>query len=267
MPFMPYGFQAHVDGTETRGVMAAAAIIFFAFYGFDAVSTAAEETGNPGRDLVRGIVGSMVVCTVIYIAVAGGGAGLVAVSGVCFQRGAVGACACGTLDSPVAANLIAAAAIVALPTVILGVSVWAESHLLCDGAGWVVAGAAGEGECADGGACDDDPWLLRLSFRLLRASFRFLRSLSLPMLGRLLAFVAVAGCVMALRVLQPARPRVFRMPLVWVVGPLAVVGCIYLFFSLPEVTRDQVLYLECDWAGCLLCVCDAWQHIGKRLRG
>ena len=50
--------------------MAAAAIIFFAFYGFDAIATAAEETKNPERDLTIGIVGSMVVCVLIYMAVA-----------------------------------------------------------------------------------------------------------------------------------------------------------------------------------------------------
>ena len=62
-PFMPYGFpkSGAADGVEV-GVMAAAAIIFFAFYGFDAIATAAEETKNPGRDLTIGIVGSMVVC-------------------------------------------------------------------------------------------------------------------------------------------------------------------------------------------------------------
>ncbi len=70
-PFMPYGFakQMGADGVE-RGVMAAAAIIFFAFYGFDAISTAAEETKNPKRDLSIGIIGSMLGCTLIYIVVA-----------------------------------------------------------------------------------------------------------------------------------------------------------------------------------------------------
>ena len=70
-PFMPYGFNAHVDADGTkRGVMAAAAVIFFAFYGFDAISTAAEEAKNPGRDLTIGIVGSMLACAAIYMLVA-----------------------------------------------------------------------------------------------------------------------------------------------------------------------------------------------------
>ena len=70
-PFMPYGFPKSMgaDGVE-RGVMAAAAIIFFAFYGFDAISTAAEETKKPERDLAIGIVGSMLICTALYLVVA-----------------------------------------------------------------------------------------------------------------------------------------------------------------------------------------------------
>src|SRR3546814_13447191 len=65
------------DGVE-RGVMAAAAIIFFAFYGFDAIATAAEEAKNPDRDLQIGIAGSMVACVLIYIAVAVTAAGAIA---------------------------------------------------------------------------------------------------------------------------------------------------------------------------------------------
>jgi APA family basic amino acid/polyamine antiporter len=69
-PFMPFGFgKSGAPGAEV-GVMAAAAIIFFAFYGFDAIATAAEEAKNPGRDLSIGIVGSMLACVVIYMAVA-----------------------------------------------------------------------------------------------------------------------------------------------------------------------------------------------------
>src|SRR5690606_398850 len=71
-PFSPFGFVKSVgaDGAE-RGVMAAAAIIFSAFYGFDAIATAAEETRNPKRDLAIGIMGSMLACAAIYTIVAG----------------------------------------------------------------------------------------------------------------------------------------------------------------------------------------------------
>src|SRR5882672_9844526 len=117
-PFMPYGFGAHDDGTGKRGVMAAAAIIFFAFYGFDAVSTAAEETRNPSRDLVRGIIGSMIVCTIIYIGVAAAALGAMPFLGFASSPEPL-AHVLRTLGSPFAASLIAAVAVVALPTVIL----------------------------------------------------------------------------------------------------------------------------------------------------
>src|SRR3546814_5328010 len=67
---MPYGFGSVESGGEKRGVMAAAAIVFFAFYGFDAVATSAEEAKNPKRDLTIGIISSMLVCTLIYMGVA-----------------------------------------------------------------------------------------------------------------------------------------------------------------------------------------------------
>src|SRR6478735_7071804 len=80
-PFMPFGFpKSGASGSEV-GVMAAAAIIFFAFYGFDAIATAAEEAKNPSRDLAIGIVGSMAVCVVIYMVIAAVSVGAVVYSG------------------------------------------------------------------------------------------------------------------------------------------------------------------------------------------
>ncbi|RAX28998.1 amino acid permease, partial [Enterococcus sp. HPCN18] len=60
-----------------HGVMAAAAIIFFAFYGFDAISTAAEETKNPQRNVPIGLIGSLLFCTIFYILVAAGAIGTI----------------------------------------------------------------------------------------------------------------------------------------------------------------------------------------------
>src|SRR3712207_4383739 len=81
-PFMPFGFPKSGPPGAEVGVMAAAAIIFFAFYGFDAIATAAEETKNPGRDLSIGIVGSMLICVVIYMAVAAAAIGAVVYTGL-----------------------------------------------------------------------------------------------------------------------------------------------------------------------------------------
>jgi hypothetical protein len=122
-PFMPNGFSAHVPAgaapdSAKIGVMAAASLIFFAFYGFDAISTAAEEAKNPERDLAIGIVGSMIACTAIYMIVAA-----VAVGALSYTR-------FGSSPEPLAlilreidqggiATIVAAAAAVALPTVLL----------------------------------------------------------------------------------------------------------------------------------------------------
>jgi APA family basic amino acid/polyamine antiporter len=118
-PFMPYGFAKSMgpDGVE-HGVMAAAAIIFFAFYGFDAISTAAEETKNPGRDLSIGIIGSMIGCTIVYVLVALAAVG--AMSYAVFGHSAEPlALIMRQLGHPTAAMVIGVIAIIALPTVLL----------------------------------------------------------------------------------------------------------------------------------------------------
>jgi APA family basic amino acid/polyamine antiporter len=70
-PFMPYGWFGHGEDGRPIGVLAGASLVFFAYVGFDAVSTAAEEASNPRRDLPIGIIGSLVFCTLIYIVVSG----------------------------------------------------------------------------------------------------------------------------------------------------------------------------------------------------
>jgi APA family basic amino acid/polyamine antiporter len=118
-PFLPFGVTGHVgpDGTN-RGVLAAASIIFFAFYGFDAVSTAAEEAKNPGRDMTIGIVGSMLACIVIYIGVATCAIGAVPVARFANSPEPL-AVVLRSLGSATAAKFFGAAAVAALPTVIL----------------------------------------------------------------------------------------------------------------------------------------------------
>ena len=117
-PFMPYGFAKHGPPGAEVGVMAAAAIIFFAFYGFDAIATAAEEAKNPSRDLAIGIVGSMLICVLIYMAV-----GAAAIGAEPYARFAKGADPLAQIlrdiGWPLASKLLALSASVGLPTVIL----------------------------------------------------------------------------------------------------------------------------------------------------
>src|SRR3712207_4931288 len=118
-PFSPYGFPKTVgpDGVE-RGVMAAAAIIFFAFYGFDAIATAAEEAKNPGRDLAIGIVGSMVACVIIYMAVAAAAIGAISYTRFANSPEPL-ALVLREIGQRGAAGFLGASAVIALPTVIL----------------------------------------------------------------------------------------------------------------------------------------------------
>jgi len=237
VPFMPYGFAAHQDGAEVRGVMAAAAIIFFAFYGFDAVSTAAEETKDPDKDLVKGIVGSMLVCTVLYMAVAAAALGAMPFMGFASSPEPL-AHVLRSLGHPVAATLIAAAAVIALPTVILAFLygqtriffVMARDGLLPQSLVRVNA-KTGTPNLITG--------LTAIIVAVGAALFPLAEIAELANAGTLLAFVAVAACMLALRVREPDRRRAFRTPLPWVVGTAAILGCAYLFFSLPDITRTR----------------------------
>jgi APA family basic amino acid/polyamine antiporter len=235
-PFMPYGFAAHVEDGQVRGVMAAAAIIFFAFYGFDAVSTAAEETIDPERNLAKGIVGSMVVCTLLYMAVAAAALGAMHFMEFANSPEPL-AHVLRTLEHPFAARVIGAAAILALPTVILAFLygqtriffVMARDGLLPEGLGSVNAKT---------GTPIRITLVTAVIVAIIAALFPLAEIAELANAGTLAAFVAVALCMLMLRLRDPHRPRAFKTPLPWLVGPLAVIGCIYLFISLPEKTRN-----------------------------
>ena len=233
-PFMPFGFgKSGAPGAEV-GVMAAAAIIFFAFYGFDAIATAAEEAKNPGRDLSIGIVGSMLACVVIYMAVAAAAVG--ALSYTRFSNSPEPlALILRQLDQPGAATFLAVSAVIALPTVILaffyGQSriffVMARDGLLPRS----LAKVSGRGS----------PVRITIFTAILVAILAGLIPLdelaALANAGTLTAFIAVAVCMLIMRRRAPDAPRTFRTPLPWLVGLVAILGCAYLFYSLPQTTQ------------------------------
>jgi APA family basic amino acid/polyamine antiporter len=239
-PFAPYGLGSEADAEGvTRGVMAAAAIVFFAFYGFDAVATSAEEARNPGRDLTIGIIGSMLVCTLIYM--------LVAISAVgAVNHELVGdsaeplAFVMRTLDHPLAAKLIGLAALIALPSVIL-VMMYGQSRI------FFVMARDGllPRKLSEVSPRTGSPVLITAVTGVFVAAiagfFRLDEIAELANAGTLLAFIAVAVCMMVLRKRSPELPRVFRCPQPFVVGSLAVLGCVYLIFSLPNATLVRFL--------------------------
>jgi APA family basic amino acid/polyamine antiporter len=237
-PFMPYGFpKSGAPGSEV-GVMAAAAIIFFAFYGFDAIATAAEETRNPGRDLKIGIIGSMFACIIIYMAVAGSAIGALAYTRFANSPEPL-ALILREIGQGTAAKYLAVSAVVALPTVILaffyGQSriffVMARDGLLPQGLALVTARGS-----------PVRITIFTASIVAILAGLIPLADLAaLANAGTLTAFIAVTICMLVMRRRAPELERRFRTPAAWPVGIAGILGCLYLFYSLPQ--RTQLWFL------------------------
>lgn len=234
-PFAPFGFGANSDGEGVkRGMMGAAAIIFFAFYGFDAISTAAEETKRPDRDLAIGIVGSMAACTLIYLLV--GAAAVGAVSYTEFGQSAEPlALILDRLGQGTIASIVALAAAIALPTVLLAFF-YGQSRIFLVMArdGFLPASLATVSRRGT-------PVRITVLTAILVAVIAGLAPLdqiaSLANAGTLCAFIAVAACVLVSRRRDPDARRPFRMPAAWLIAPLAILGCLYLFTSLSGLTQ------------------------------
>ena len=234
-PFAPFGFAKTVspDGVE-RGVMAAAAIIFFAFYGFDAISTAAEETKNPGRDLAIGIVGSMIACVAIYMLVAVAAVGAAPFASFANSPEPL-ALILRELGRPGFATFLAVSAVIALPTVLLGF-LFGQSRIFFTMArdGMLPVSLA---KVSRRGSPVRITVFTAIIVAVIAGLLPIDEIAALANAGTLAAFTAVAVCMMVLRRRAPDAPRMFRTPLWWLVGAGAVLGCIYLFFSLPMKTQ------------------------------
>jgi len=234
-PFMPFGFGAEADEAGVkRGVMAAAALIFFAFYGFDAVSTAAEEAKRPERDLPIGILGSMALCIVLYVAV-----GASAVGAVPFAQFAVSseplAFILRTLGHPALASAVGLAAIIAMPTVILAF-LYGQSRIFFAMARDGLLPSRLARVDARTGAPLLMTALTAVVVAVIAAFFPLGDIAALANAGTLAAFMAVGAALMVLRRRAPEAARPYRTPLPYVVGTLAILGCAYLFSSLQLKT-------------------------------
>lgn len=251
-PFMPTG---------TGGVLTAAAVIFFAYVGFDAVSTAAEETKNPQRNVPIGLIGSLVICTIFYLAVAAGAIGSVGaqpVMGPAGQTLIAGSAeltaqcksilaqgteplACSKealamvmrqIGHPWIGNLIGLAAFLALPSVIL-IMLFGQTRI------FFVMSRDGllPKKLSTIHPRFKTPHIVTIItgifVAIAAAFFPVGRLAEVSNSGTLFAFFMVALAVLILRKTDPSRHRPFRTPLVWVVAPLALLGTIGLYVSLP----------------------------------
>lgn len=234
-PFTPYGFAKHGPPGGEVGVMAAAAIIFFAFYGFDAIATAAEEAKNPERDLSIGIVGSMVLCVLIYMAVAAAAIG--AEPYLRFKDSAEPlALILRDIGQPTAARILALSASIGMPTVILAFF-YGQSRIFLSMSrdGLLPRGLAQ----LSGRRTPVRITLFTAVVVGLLAGLVPLNDLvALANAGTLTAFIAVCAAMLTMRRRAPAIKRLFRTPVPWVTGTIGILGCAYLFYSLPRHTQE-----------------------------
>ena len=241
-PFAPYGYfgisffgktilGAHGPGGEPLGVMAGAAIVFYAYIGFDSVSTHAEEARNPTRDVPIGIVASLALCTILYIAVAAVLTGMVRYDQIDID--APLAHAFSRIGLPGAQFLISLGALTGITSVLM-VLLLSQPRIM------LAMARDGLLPATFFGAVHErfrTPWKATILTGMVVAlvgSLMPLRVLAeLTNIGTLLAFVIVCAAVLIKRHREPDAPRPFRCPFVPVVPILGIAFCLLLMFSLP----------------------------------
>ena len=228
-PFMPFGF---------KGVMTAAAIVFLAYVGFDAVSTTAEEAKNPQRDLPIGIMVSLVVATVLYMAVAAIMTGIVPYRdlGVADPIALV----LNTLKMPWASALISVGAIAGITSVLL-VLIMGQPRILFamsrDGLLPPLLSRVHPRYKTP----HVTTWLTGGIVAVAAAITPINVSSELCSIGTLFAYIIVAAGVIVLRYTRPDLPRPFKAPLSPVLPAVGILLCGYLMKSLPLVTWFRFL--------------------------
>ncbi|HET9192436.1 MAG TPA: amino acid permease [Vicinamibacterales bacterium] len=220
-PFAPNGFT---------GIHQGAAIVFFAYIGFDAISTAAEETKNPQRNLPIGILGGLAICTFIYVIVGAVLTGLVPYGQL-------------AVADPLAKALELAGYSQVGWVVALGAAVSMAAVLLVFQYGQprIFFSMARDGLLPAWAARVDPksriPWTTTLVTGLAVAAGSLIgdaaETYDLTNIGTLFAFSLVCAGVLVLRVKEPDRPRAFRVPAVWLVAPLGIFACLFVMAGLP----------------------------------
>ncbi|MFT4401644.1 branched-chain amino acid transporter BcaP [Bacillus sp. SW14] len=229
-PFMPMGFG---------GVFSAAALVFFAFIGFDAVSSAAEETKNPAKDLPKGIIFSLLVCTILYVTVSA------------IMTGVIPFAQFAGVDHPVSlvlqsagqnwvAGIIDIGAVLGMTTVML-VMLYGQTRVMFamsrDG---LVPGSLSKVHPKH-----KTPYVATWFFGTMSALLGSLVPLDelakLVNIGTLSAFVLISVAVIVLRKKQPDLPRAFTCPGVPMIPGLAILFCLFLILNLGWVTIVRFL--------------------------
>jgi APA family basic amino acid/polyamine antiporter len=223
-PFAPNGF---------RGIHQGAAIVFFAYIGFDAISTAAEETKNPQRNLPIGILGGLAICTLIYVIVGAVLTGMVPYT----QLGVADplAKALEVAGFRTVGWIVALGAIVSMSAVLLVFQYGQPRIFFAMGRDGLLPAWA-----AKISPIRRVPHITTIITGIFVAVWALIgdanETYNLTNIGTLFAFALVSAGVLVLRFTEPARPRPFRVPWVWVVAPASVILCILVMLGLPGET-------------------------------
>jgi APA family basic amino acid/polyamine antiporter len=273
-PFTPLG---------GGGVFSAAASIFFAYVGFDSVSTAAEETKNPQRNLPIGLIATLAVCTIIYLLVAAGAIGSLGAQpvfgshGEMLAPGSLGlthACSnlagqplvCSgealahvlrALHHPVIANLLGLAAGIGLPTVIL-MMLYGQTRIFFVMARDGLLPEALSSVHPRFRTPHVVTWITGISVAFGAAFLPVGQLADISNSGTLFAFAVVSLAVLVLRRTQPDRARAFKTPWLWLFAPLSILGCTVLFFFLPW--QAQLLFPVWSGIGLLFYFAYGYRH-------
>ena len=218
-----------------RGIQAGAAVVFFAYIGFDAVSTAAEESKNPKRDMPIGIIGSLIICTVVYIIVAAVFTGMFPLSDLAGREGEPLTVALDSVGERKWATLVAFGSVIAHTAVLL-VFQLGQPRIFFSMArdGLLPASFA---KCHPRFRTPHVTTIWTGVLVAVGASFlNITEMIDLTNIGTQFAFILVCAGVLVLRIKEPDRPRGFRTPFVWITAPLGIASSFYFMAGLPQRT-------------------------------
>jgi APA family basic amino acid/polyamine antiporter len=226
-PFAPNGFT---------GIHQGAAIVFFAYIGFDAISTAAEETKNPQRNLPIGILGGLAICTAIYVLVGFVLAGMVPTKDLGVADPLAHALKLAGYEG--VGWIVALGAVVSLSAVLL---------VFQYGQPRIFFAMARDGLLPKWAARVNQKTRIPYATTIFTGVIVALASAvgdaaetyDLTNIGTLFAFVLVCGGVLVLRVKDPNRPRPFKVPFVWVIAPGGMAACIFVMYGLPKQAWER----------------------------
>ena len=226
VPFAPNGWT---------GIHQGAAIVFFAYIGFDAVSTAAEETRNPQRNLPIGILGGLAVCTLIYVVVGVVATGLVPYSEL--RAADPLARALDVAGLRTAGWIVSFGAVVSLTAVLLVFQYGQPRIFFAMGRDGLLPGWAAR--VNERRIPHVTTWVTGIVVALGALVADENEIYDLTNIGTLSAFAIVCIGVLVLRHTDPDRPRPFRVPWVWAVSLLGAAACVYTMWGLPRTAWER----------------------------